>query len=103
MSIIFVSFKSCILLEYGLSKIELLKGRNWGVFQHGLLVFVLNNVDSVTDSEFDSLVLVNDNAPSRAASDWRSRVVATSTALAAMDEESASSAHLVWLLWLQVE
>lgn len=59
--------------------------------------------ESISDSEFASVGVAENDATGRAASSGRVRVISWSAAGAAMHEEGTTAAHLTGLLGLEVE
>ena len=57
----------------------------------------------ISNSQLKSVLLVDDDAAKRAASDRRDSVVTACTAVAAMNEERATIAHFSGLLRVKVE
>ena len=74
-----------------------------GVSEEAHFTLVLDNVDGVAHSELLAVCLVDNDAAGRAALGGRHGGVSARAALASVDEEGASAAHLAGLLGLQVE
>ena len=67
------------------------------------LVLIVNNSEGITDSQLDTVVLVDHDTASRASTSRGSRVVTAGATLAPVDEERPATAHLGWLEGLEVE
>ena len=67
------------------------------------LGLILDYLQRVSHSQFLPILHAEDDTAGRAATDWRVRGVSCGAALAAMDEEAATAAHLGRLLRVQVE
>ena len=59
--------------------------------------------DCITDSNFSPVGITENNTSSRTSSSWWVAVVTWGTALTAVNEEVASSAHFCWFLRLKVK
>ena len=99
-------------LHTGLGRSVSLKSRDgFGILSEGgacgvrlreLALILMHNYD-VSNSKLLTMVEIDDNAPFGAATYGRLAEVSCSAALATMDEESASTTHLLRLLRIQVE
>ena len=68
-----------------------------------LLRLILNDLEDVANAKFLSVLHAQDDAASRTSADRWVRGISRGAALASVDEEGTSSAHLAGLLRVQVE